>query len=82
MNEAYKAGKFERFGISNYSARQVEELVSICEKNGWVKPSVYQVSSANPFTLTQYDTISNQVPMHRASITPFHEAMKTICFPF
>lgn len=51
MNEAYKAGKFERFGISNYSAQQVEELVSICEKNGWVKPSVYQVSPANLFTL-------------------------------
>ena len=52
MNKAYKAGHFERFGISNYSAQQVEELVSICEKNGWVKPSVYQVSPANPFYVT------------------------------
>jgi aflatoxin B1 aldehyde reductase len=46
MNDAYEAGKFERFGISNYSAQQVEELVQICEKNGWVKPSVYQASTA------------------------------------
>jgi aflatoxin B1 aldehyde reductase len=60
MNEAYKAGKFERFGISNYSAQQVEELVSICEKNGWVKPSVYQVSPTNLSTV------------YAPSLTSFH----------
>jgi len=43
MNEAYKAGKFERFGISNFSAEEVERMYNICEQNGWVKPSVYQV---------------------------------------
>jgi aflatoxin B1 aldehyde reductase len=42
MNKAHKAGKFERFGISNYTAEEVEKLVEICETNGWVKPSVYQ----------------------------------------
>lgn len=42
MNEAYNAGKFEKFGISNYLASEVEEMVSICNENGWIKPSVYQ----------------------------------------
>ncbi|KAI9787934.1 MAG: hypothetical protein M1816_007334 [Peltula sp. TS41687] len=42
MNQAYQAGRFKLFGLSNYSAQEVEEIVSICEKNGWVKPSVYQ----------------------------------------
>lgn len=42
MNEAYEAGRFKRFGLSNYTAQEVEEIVSICQKNGWVKPSVYQ----------------------------------------
>jgi len=42
MNKAYLEGKFERFGLSNYSVEAVEEIVQICEENGWVKPSVYQ----------------------------------------
>ncbi len=42
MNKAYLEGKFERFGLSNYSVEEVEEIVAICEENGWVKPSVYQ----------------------------------------
>ena len=42
MNKAYFEGKFERFGLSNYSVAQVEEIVDICDKNGWIRPSVYQ----------------------------------------
>ncbi|EXJ85651.1 hypothetical protein A1O1_06017 [Capronia coronata CBS 617.96] len=42
MNTAYLEGKFERFGLSNYSVEQVEEIVRICEEKGYVKPSVYQ----------------------------------------
>ncbi|KAG9770285.1 Aldo-keto reductase [Exophiala dermatitidis] len=42
MNKAYQQGKFERFGLSNYSVEEVEEIVRICEENGYVKPSVYQ----------------------------------------
>lgn len=42
MDAAYKAGKFERFGLSNYSVADVEEIVEICERNNLVKPTVYQ----------------------------------------
>lgn len=42
VNDMYKEGKFERFGVSNYMAWEVAEICCICEKNGWVKPSVYQ----------------------------------------
>ncbi|KAA6416035.1 MAG: hypothetical protein FRX48_00754 [Lasallia pustulata] len=42
MDRGFREGKFERFGISNYTAKEVEEIVLICQKNGWVKPSVYQ----------------------------------------
>jgi aflatoxin B1 aldehyde reductase len=42
MDKAYREGKFRRFGLSNYSASDVEEIVSICEKRGFVSPSVYQ----------------------------------------
>ncbi|CAK5276207.1 unnamed protein product [Mycena citricolor] len=38
----YKEGKFKRFGISNYMSWEVAELCGICERNGWIKPTVYQ----------------------------------------
>lgn len=58
VDEAYKAGKFRRFGISNFSPAQIKEVLKICEEkgmlcledndrrlltsSGYVKPSVYQ----------------------------------------
>jgi aflatoxin B1 aldehyde reductase len=31
-----------RFGISNFTAFEVAEIVLTCEHNGWVRPTVYQ----------------------------------------
>ncbi len=42
MNKAYAEGKFKFFGLSNYTAEEVEQIVQICEAKGYVKPSVYQ----------------------------------------
>eukprot|EP00484_Ammonia_sp_Unknown_P025514 CAMPEP_0197028074 /NCGR_PEP_ID=MMETSP1384-20130603/7864_1 /TAXON_ID=29189 /ORGANISM="Ammonia sp." /LENGTH=329 /DNA_ID=CAMNT_0042457017 /DNA_START=22 /DNA_END=1008 /DNA_ORIENTATION=+ len=42
VNELYKAGKFKRFGLSNYASWQVAEIYYLCDKHGYVKPSVYQ----------------------------------------
>jgi aflatoxin B1 aldehyde reductase len=42
MNKAYQEGKFERFGLSNYSVEEVEQIMSLCETHSLVKPSVYQ----------------------------------------
>jgi aflatoxin B1 aldehyde reductase len=42
MDKAYRDGKFERFGLSNYQVADVKEIVEICERNDLVKPSVYQ----------------------------------------
>lgn len=42
MNAAHAAGKFEKFGISNYTIREVEQILQICKTNGYVLPSVYQ----------------------------------------
>ncbi|GAA5926604.1 hypothetical protein JCM3775_001064 [Rhodotorula graminis] len=38
----YKEGKFKRFGVSNYSAQQVDEFVRIADDKGYVKPTAYQ----------------------------------------
>lgn len=42
MNQLHSEGKFDRFGISNFRADEVHEIVDICRKNSWVSPSVYQ----------------------------------------
>ena len=42
MDAEWKKGKFARFGISNYRADEVEAIVGICDREGLVKPSVYQ----------------------------------------
>ncbi|VUC37598.1 unnamed protein product [Clonostachys rosea] len=42
MNDAFKEGKFNKFGISNYSVAEVQKILDICEQNGYVKPSVYE----------------------------------------
>lgn len=42
VNEEYKKGRFEKFGISNFSAEDVEKAVKISKERGYVAPTVYQ----------------------------------------
>lgn len=42
LNEHHQAGRFQRFGLSNYAAWQVAEIAGICEKRGFMMPTVYQ----------------------------------------
>ena len=42
INELYKAGKFKRFGLSNFYANEVEDVIRICKEKNFVLPSVYQ----------------------------------------
>lgn len=40
--EFHREGKFRDFGLSNFAAWQVAEVVEICRRNGWMQPTVYQ----------------------------------------
>ncbi|KAJ3483251.1 hypothetical protein NLI96_g6433 [Meripilus lineatus] len=42
VDELHKEGKFKRFGISNYAAWEVAEMVGICKANGYIQPTAYQ----------------------------------------
>nr|AGN71608.1 aflatoxin B1 aldehyde reductase member 3 [Monascus pilosus] len=42
VNKLYEEGLFSRLGISNYMAWEVVQIMELCEKNAWVKPSLYQ----------------------------------------
>jgi aflatoxin B1 aldehyde reductase len=37
-----KAGKFSKFGLSNYSAWEVSYIHAYCTQKGYVVPTVYQ----------------------------------------
>ncbi|KAL5364087.1 NADP-dependent oxidoreductase domain-containing protein [Aspergillus floccosus] len=42
VNELHKEGKFVQLGISNYTAFEVAEIVTLCNERGWVRPTIYQ----------------------------------------
>ncbi|KAH7881747.1 NADP-dependent oxidoreductase domain-containing protein [Phlebopus sp. FC_14] len=42
VNKLYQEGKFEIFGLSNFAAWEVAEVVGICKANGYVLPKIYQ----------------------------------------
>ncbi|KAL4786375.1 NADP-dependent oxidoreductase domain-containing protein [Aspergillus varians] len=42
VNELHKEGKFVHLGLSNYTAFEVAEIVTICNERGWVRPTIFQ----------------------------------------
>jgi len=42
VNEAYKAGLFRRFGLSNFPPAHVQRVYDVAKQQGYVLPSVYQ----------------------------------------
>ena len=41
-HQLYQQGKFKSFGLSNFAAWQVAEVVEKCRYHGWMQPTVYQ----------------------------------------
>ncbi|KAJ6551467.1 aldehyde reductase [Mycena capillaripes] len=44
INEAYKAGRFKRFGLSNFKPADVQRAYDICKEKGYPLPTVYQAN--------------------------------------
>ncbi|KAG8983222.1 hypothetical protein FRB94_007620 [Tulasnella sp. JGI-2019a] len=42
IDQMYQDGLFEIFGLSNYAAWEVAEIVGICDRFGYVRPKIYQ----------------------------------------
>jgi aflatoxin B1 aldehyde reductase len=42
VDKEYRAGRFEEFGLSNFTAAEVQECIAMCKDKGWVLPTVYQ----------------------------------------
>lgn len=68
INALYEAGKFKRFGLSNFLASEVEEVIRVAREKGYILPSVYQGN---------YSAISRKVeteiiPILRENKISFH----------
>lgn len=48
-NELHSQGKFSELGLSNFPAWMVADVWHLCDKNGWVKPTVFE-GIYNPLT--------------------------------
>ncbi|KAK7042067.1 aldehyde reductase [Favolaschia claudopus] len=44
INEAFKAGYFKRFGLSNFTAPDVQRVYDICRAKGYPCPTVFQAN--------------------------------------
>lgn len=42
LDKAHRQGKFQRLGLSNFTADEVEKIVNISKEKGYIAPSVYQ----------------------------------------
>lgn len=51
MQELHEQGKFQQLGLSNFPAWMVADVWHLCDKHGWVKPTVYE-GIYNPLTRT------------------------------
>lgn len=49
MADLHQQGKFKELGLSNFPAWMVADVWHICDRNGWVKPTVYE-GIYNPLT--------------------------------
>ena len=47
--DLHEQGKFKELGLSNFPAWMVADVWNICDKHGWVKPTIYQ-GIYNPLT--------------------------------
>jgi aflatoxin B1 aldehyde reductase len=52
INQLYQAGKFKTFGLSNFRADEVETVIQLAKRNGFVLPTVYQ-GNYNPLSRKQ-----------------------------
>ena len=70
FNELMEAGKIRYWGVSNFSAQQVEELLRVCDEKGWHRPVVHQP----PYSLLNRDVEKDALPLcqrERIAVVPY-----------
>ena len=79
MQDLYEQGKFKTLGLSNFPAWMVADVWHICDKNDWVKPTVYE-GIYNPLTRkaeTELDAALNNFGMRFYAYNPLAGGLLT-----
>ncbi|KAH8434314.1 aldo/keto reductase family protein [Aspergillus melleus] len=42
VDKLHREGKFARLGISNFMSWEVAQMCELCDRYGWIRPSIYQ----------------------------------------
>ena len=72
MADLHGQGKFKELGLSNFPAWMVSDVWHICDRNGWVKPTVFE-GIYNPLTRkaeTELDACLNNFGMRFYAYNP------------
>ena len=59
FNDLITVGKARYWGISNFSAAQISELLLVCDENGWQRPVILQP----PYSLLKRDIEADILPL-------------------
>lgn len=59
FDDLIRAGKIRYWGVSNFSAQQVGDLLQVCDENGWHRPVVHQP----PYSLLKRDAERDLLPL-------------------
>lgn len=70
FNDQYKQGRFCYLGVSNFTAEMLQEWLDIADKEGYVKPTVYQ-GQYNLLCRTHEETLFPLLRKHNISFNAF-----------
>lgn len=70
FDAVYRQGKFSKLGICNFSPEMLQKYVEICDKHGYVKPSVYQ-GQYNLLCRTYETTLFEYLRKHNIAFMAF-----------
>lgn len=79
MANLHVQGKYKELGLSNFPAWMVANVWHICDKHGWIKPTVYE-GIYNPLTRkaeTELDACLNQFGMRFYAYNPMAGGLLT-----
>lgn len=62
VNDLYREGMFDRFGLSNYPAWQVVQVYYLCERLGYIVPTVFVTTWLCLFLLCSLDCMATDAP--------------------
>jgi aflatoxin B1 aldehyde reductase len=79
MADLHEQGKFKELGLSNFPAWMVADVWHLCDKNGWIKPTIFE-GIYNPLTRkaeTELNTCLNHFGMRFYAYNPMAGGLLT-----